>query len=156
MQISHSAFAIKNSVTLILTTFLCLLYCDNHFFVIIQESFGNGFPYLPKCSFPNVLKKKQLCTRKFPRILQPKRKSFSNVLTLKNFTRTIQYEKAYWLSEYSANWVKPYLAPGRGGGGHFYVRGWHFMTSPKIWWGIFWFVFCKHVLNTVVMVTTFS
>ena len=30
------------------------------------------------------------------------------------------------------------------------------MTFPKILWGILWFVFCKHVLNTVVMVTTFS
>ena len=38
----------------------------------------------------------------------------------------------------------------------FCVRGWNFMTFPKILWGIFWCVFCKHLLNTVAMVTTFS
>ena len=30
------------------------------------------------------------------------------------------------------------------------------MTFPKILWGIFWCVFCKHLLNTVAMVTIFS
>ena len=30
------------------------------------------------------------------------------------------------------------------------------MTFPKILWGIFWCVFCKHLLNAVAMVTTFS
>ena len=30
------------------------------------------------------------------------------------------------------------------------------MTFPKILWGIFLCVFCKHLLNTVAMVTTFS
>ena len=29
------------------------------------------------------------------------------------------------------------------------------MTFPEILWGIFWCVFCKHLLNTVAMVTTF-
>ena len=30
------------------------------------------------------------------------------------------------------------------------------MTFPKIIWVIFWCVFCKHLLNTVAIVTTFS
>ena len=30
------------------------------------------------------------------------------------------------------------------------------MAFPNILWGIFWCVFCKHLLNTVAMVTTFS
>ena len=30
------------------------------------------------------------------------------------------------------------------------------MTFPKILRGIFWCVFCKHLLNAVAMVTTFS
>ena len=29
------------------------------------------------------------------------------------------------------------------------------MTFPKILWGIFWCVFCKHLLNTVAMVPHF-
>ena len=30
------------------------------------------------------------------------------------------------------------------------------MTFPKILWGIFWFVFRKHLLSAVAMITPFS
>ena len=88
-----------------------------------------------------------------------------------------RYRKCYLLVYSShgffkegACWVSLTLSSPGGGGGAmcppsgflcitqkwFYVSGWNLMTFPKILWGIFWCVFCKHLLNTVAMVTTFS